>query len=141
MNISVVAEVISGSAAVIVAALSYLFTKAKEREADWRKWKCEQYKEFITTLSGIVGRIAAQKNEAAFIDASNTLNLIGSQRVLQALGRLIDSFNAQKPPTEQNNLLSALIREIRRDLGTPGKLDAHEFSARMWYGRVEDRKE
>ena len=37
MNTSVVVEAIAGAVAVIVAALSYLLTKMKEREADWRK--------------------------------------------------------------------------------------------------------
>jgi hypothetical protein len=37
MQTSVLLEVIASAGAVIVAALSYLFTKMKEREADWRK--------------------------------------------------------------------------------------------------------
>ncbi len=55
MNTPVLIEAIAGAVAVIVAALSYLFTKMKEREADWRKWKYEQYKEFVAALSGNVG--------------------------------------------------------------------------------------
>lgn len=42
MTALIIVEVIASSAAVMVAALSYLFTKMKEREADWRKWKYEQ---------------------------------------------------------------------------------------------------
>jgi hypothetical protein len=42
MNTSVFVEVMASAAAVMVAALSYLFTNIKERKADWRKWKYEQ---------------------------------------------------------------------------------------------------
>jgi hypothetical protein len=31
--------------AIVVAVLTYVFTKMKEREADWRKVKLELYKE------------------------------------------------------------------------------------------------
>ena len=45
--------VISAAAAVVVKAISYYFTKMKEREADWRKYNFELYKEFVVSLSGI----------------------------------------------------------------------------------------
>jgi hypothetical protein len=66
MNSSVIVEVIAGAAAVVVAALSYLFTKMKEREADWRKWKYEQYKEFLVALSANVGPRPTQENHQLF---------------------------------------------------------------------------
>lgn len=78
MNSSVIVEVIAGAAAVIVAALSYLFTKMKEREADWRKWKYEQYQKFLAALSANVGPKPTQENHQIFLKACNTLNLIGS---------------------------------------------------------------
>jgi hypothetical protein len=37
MDSSVVVEVIAAAAGLSVASVSYLFTKSKEREADWRK--------------------------------------------------------------------------------------------------------
>ena len=55
MNTLALVEVIASATAVIVAALSYFLTKMKEREADWRKWKYEQYKAFLAALSGNAG--------------------------------------------------------------------------------------
>jgi hypothetical protein len=55
MNTAVFVEAIAGMVAVVVAALSYLFIKMKERESDWRKWKYEQYKKFLIALSENVG--------------------------------------------------------------------------------------
>jgi hypothetical protein len=54
MDTSVVVSVIAAASGVIVTAASYYLTKKKEREADWRKYKFEQYKEFMVSISGIV---------------------------------------------------------------------------------------
>jgi hypothetical protein len=51
MDISVVVSVIAAASGVIVTAVSYYLTKKKEREADWRKYKFEQYKEFLLSVS------------------------------------------------------------------------------------------
>jgi hypothetical protein len=52
------AEFITACATVLggllVAGATYLFTKQREREADWRKEKLEHYKAFSSSLSGII---------------------------------------------------------------------------------------
>jgi hypothetical protein len=53
MDTPILIAVISAAAAVVVKAISYYFTKMKEREADWRKYNFELYKEFVVSLSGI----------------------------------------------------------------------------------------
>lgn len=101
MNTSVFVEAIAGAVALIVAALSYLFTKVKEREADWRKWKYEQYKEFVATLGAMVGPKPTPESHRTFLKACNTLNLIGSGGVLTSLQAFIASMNADSPRREQ----------------------------------------
>jgi hypothetical protein len=133
MNTSVVVEAIAGAVAVIAAALSYLFTKMKEREADWRKWKFEQYKEFIATLGGYVGPNPTPESHRTFLKACNTLNLIGSRGVLASLQSLIASLNADNPREENNTRISRLIWEIRKDARIPETPAAEEFSARLWF--------
>lgn len=133
MNTSVFVEAIAGAVALVVAALSYFFTKVKEREADWRKWKYEQYKEFIAALSGNVGPNPSPQSQRIFFNACNTLNLIGSPGVLASLQSLIASFNANSPREENNARISRLIWEIRKDVQIPGTPGAEEFSARLWF--------
>lgn len=119
MNTSVVVEAIAGAVAVIVAALSYLFTKMKEREADWRKWKYEQYKEFVASLSGIVVGDSTPEGQRIFTQACNTLNLIGSAGVLAALRAFryeTGPSNPHKSLAKHDELLSRLIWEIRQDV-------------------------
>jgi len=124
--------VIASAAAVVVASLSYLFTKKKERDADWRKWKYEQYKEFLAALSGNVGPPNPETHRV-FPKAYNTLNLIGSPGVLASLQSLIASMNADNPREENNARISKLIWEIPADLRIPGTPDAEDFSARLWF--------
>ncbi|MGA7832051.1 MAG: hypothetical protein WCA21_13910 [Terracidiphilus sp.] len=120
MDTNVVVSVIAAASGLIIAALSYLFTKMKEREADWRKWKYEQYKEFITALSENVGPKPRPETQINFLRACNTLNLIGSRDVLFSLHSLIASMNADNSREENNARISRLIWEIRKDVRIPG---------------------
>lgn len=133
MNTSVFAEAIVGAVALIVAALSYLFTKMKEREADWRKWKYEQYKEFVASISGSLGGDSTLDGKRSFAKACNARQLIGSRGVILALHKLLDAVgDPGLPRTTHDALLSRLILEIRRDVGIPGTPDESDFSARLW---------
>lgn len=131
MDTRILVELIAAFGAVAVAALSYLFTKSKERQADWRKWKYEQYKEFVAALSGNVDPTA--RDAGAFLNACNTLNLIGSAGVIESLQALIASFNADNPREDNNARISRLIWEIRKDVQIPGTPRAMDFSARLWF--------
>jgi hypothetical protein len=135
MNSSVVVEAIAGAAAVIVAALSYLFTKMKEREADWRKWKYEQYKEFMVSISGIVAGDSTPESNRVFAKACNTLHLIGSKGVLDALHAYQDEARFSNPnhsAAKEAVLLSRLVWEVRKDVEIPGTPQASEFSVHLW---------
>jgi hypothetical protein len=135
MNSSVVVEAIAGAAAVIVAALSYLFTKTKEREADWREWKYEQYKEFVVSISGIVAGDATPEGNRIFAKACNTLHLIGSKGVLDALHAFQDESRSSNPNhsvEKEAALLSRLVWAIRKDVEIPGTPQAPEFSVQLW---------
>jgi len=144
MNSAVVVEVIASAAAVIVAALSYLFTKMKEREADWRKWKYEQYKEFVSSLSGIVVGDSTPEGQRIFTRACNTLNLIGSAGVLAALRAFryeTGPSNPHRSLAMHDELLSRLIWEIRKDVGIPGTTELSEISAHLWRSGTDDSSE
>ena len=65
------------AAAVVVPAVSFSFNKKKEREADWRKYKFEQYKEFLIFVSGIAGTDSTPEGNRDFARTSDTLHLIG----------------------------------------------------------------
>jgi hypothetical protein len=135
MDTSVVVPIVAAASGVIVTAVSYYLTKKKESEADWRKYKYEQYKEFLTSMSGIVGTDSTPEGNRSFAKASNTLHLIGSKGVLVALHAYQDEIrdsNQNKSAEKHDALLSKTIWEIRMDVGIPGTPEANEFFVYLW---------
>jgi hypothetical protein len=112
----------------------------KEREAEWRKYKFEQYKEFPISVSGIVGRDSTPEGNRSFARACNTLHLIGSKGVLTALHEFQDEIrvsNTNQSDVRHDAPLSKLIWEIREDLGIPRTSEASDFVARLWCSGAE----
>ncbi len=143
MNTPVFVEAIAGAVAVIAAALSYLFTKMKEREAGWRKWKYEQYKEFMLSISGIVAGDSTPEGNRVFAKACNTLHLIGSKGVLDALHAYQDEAKFSNPnhsAAKESALLSRLVWEVRKDVEIPGTPQASEFSVHLWCSGTNPEK-
>jgi hypothetical protein len=95
-------EAAAATSAIVVAALSYLFAKWKERDADWRKWKFDQYKELLDAMSGSLGQSSTLDGKMRFSKACNALNLIGSKGVLRTL--LIRQGNTAKRHTPRVGL-------------------------------------
>jgi hypothetical protein len=128
MNPSVVVGVISA------AAVSYYFTKKKDREADWRKYKFEQYKEFLASMSGSLGRDSTQEGRIGFAKACNTLYLIGSPGVLTALHEFQNELGIPASIRfldKHDVLLSRLVWEIRKDIDIPGTPKEAEFAVHL----------
>jgi len=123
MNNAAFSAAISGAVAIIVAALTagstYLLTKRREREADWRKMKLDLYKDYVAALSGIVEGRATPEGHIRYVDAVNNLTLVGSSGVLAALYDFLDynSYrNTDKSMDRHDKLLATLLRELRQDI-------------------------
>jgi|ERR1035438_3674767 hypothetical protein len=135
MDTSVVVSVIAAPSGVIVTAVSFYLTKKKEREADWRKYKYEEYKEFLLSVSGTVGTDSTPEGNRSFAKACNTLHLIGTKGVIAAPHAYQDEIRISNPShsaVAHDALLSRLIWGIRKDVGIPGTPEASEFSVRLW---------
>jgi hypothetical protein len=120
METSVIIAIISAFASVLGAAVSVSFSMRKEREADWRKLKFEHYREFMAALSGIAGTDATPEGHLRYAQASNTVQLVASAQVINALHSFRDEIAVSNPNRSQekhDQLLSVLIRNIRTDLG------------------------
>lgn len=124
-------EIISASfVGLFVPAMSYYWTKKKDREGELRKEKLEHYKEFASCLSGVVGGNIEPKSQKAYSLIRNKLKLIAPYSVIQALKSYDKStdFNAPKEKrSEHNALLSTLFYEIRKDLGVLPKDNPNDF--------------
>jgi hypothetical protein len=135
MDTPVTVAIISAAAAIVVSAVSFYLTKSKERHADWQRCKFELYKELVQSLSGIVGTDSTSEGNRRFASACNTLHLIGSKGVLNALHHFPDEIrvsNRSRDVDRHDELLSRLEWEIREDLRIPNNPPLNQFTARLW---------
>ena len=119
MNPAVLVAIISASAALAVAALSYPLAKRRERESSWRKLKLDHYKEFVSALSGVVGRRSSTDSQARYSDAVNMMTLVAPPPVLHALYQFQDEIrvsNSNKSQARHDQSLTTLLVQIRRDV-------------------------
>ena len=105
--------------AIVTAGLTYFFTKRREREADWRKMKLDQYKEYVAALSGIVEGRDTPEGHIRYVDAVNSLTLVASPKVLRELYAYMDyttSRNISKSIEQHDRLLTNLMHVLRQDV-------------------------
>lgn len=129
---------ISAFAAIVASAAAIFLTKQKEREAQWRSKKLAYYEEFFEAVSGNVGAAAAPA-KIRFANSVNNLHLIGSANVIRALHAFTDEIAESNTlcttKEKHDQLWSALVWEIRSDLGDPPG-DRSTFAARLWASGV-----
>jgi hypothetical protein len=125
----------SSAAAAFTAGCAYVFTKWREREAEWRKEKRKHYNEFAICLSSVVREISSDENRVKFAHACNKLNLIAPQTVIEALKVFQDETsisNSNKDDNRHNELMSKVFLEMRQDLKISPKDNWKTFRVRLW---------
>jgi hypothetical protein len=135
LDTPIVVAIVSAAASILVAAITFFLTKRKEREADWRKQKLEHYRALLEAMSGIVGSDVTPNSQRQFARACNTIILVASQPVLQALCELQDeiSITNQTRSTERHDhLLNKLLFSIRADLEVAPADEPTSLNFRLW---------
>jgi hypothetical protein len=131
MDNSILIAIISASASILVAALTFYLTKRHQTRSEWKKEKLEHYRKLLVSLSDLAvdGKNKDKANQD-FSEYSNTICLVASQEVIHKLMTLHDQI---KRPKEQRDfeleakLLNALMMAIRKDIGLTKKDDASNF--------------
>lgn len=119
MDTAVFTASISGAVGLAAAALTYLLSKKRERDAEWRRLKLDHYREFFLAMSGIVEHRASRQAHARFADAHDSLNLVAPGKVIVRLDAFMDELsfrNRERSQERHDELLSALIHAIRSDV-------------------------
>ncbi|MGD0186618.1 MAG: hypothetical protein ABSC25_15385 [Roseiarcus sp.] len=135
METGIAVATIAAFASIAGAALSFYFSMRKDREADWRKVKFEHYREFMAALAAIVGSDATPEGHLRFAQSTNTVQLVASRQVIEALHAFRDEIsasNVNRSPDKHDALLSTLIREMRADLGMAAESNPADLSVRLW---------
>ncbi|MGR8980322.1 MAG: hypothetical protein ACU84H_09575 [Gammaproteobacteria bacterium] len=139
MNEAVATTIISIFGGLVAAAVSYWFTKQREREAEWRKEKLGYYKSFVESLSGAVKGDSTPEGQYAFAKASNNLLLFAPQSVIEALNEFRNEIrvsNTHRTNEEHDLLLARLLLEIRRDVGVSPSDNPDTFKPVLWSSGV-----
>jgi hypothetical protein len=135
MDTPVFVALISATASIVVAAVTFFLTKRKEREAEWRKQKLEHYREFLDALSGTVGSDSTPEGQRRWARATNTIGLVASQEVLLSLRHFQDAIAISNPNPSleaHDRALNQLMLAIRADLEITPKDNPETFSFRLW---------
>ena len=131
MDNSILIAIISASASILVAALTFYLTKRHQTRSEWKKEKLEHYRKLLASLSDLAvdGKNKDKANQD-FSEYSNTICLVASQEVIHKLMTLHDQI---KLPKEKRNfdleakLINDLMMAIRKDIGLTKKDDASNF--------------
>jgi hypothetical protein len=127
---SEIAIVITVVGSIITGGLGYVFTKWREREAEWRSEKREHYKELAMCISNIVEEVNTRENQIKYAQIFNRLNLVAPQSVIEALQAYHKESginNPQKTLERHDKVLSKLFLEMRKDLQISPKDDCSTF--------------
>lgn len=133
--LGLIGSLIAGTVAIAIAVLTYRTTKAREREAEWRKEKLGYYKAFTESLSRTVGTDSTPEGQRAFAQATNNLLLLAPQAVVEAVSAFRDEIRVSNPkPSREahDRLLAAMFMAIRRDVGIVPVDDPRTFKPGLW---------
>ena len=120
---------------IVAAALTYWFTKRREREAEWRKEKLAYYKAFVESLSGIVEGDESPEGHKLFAKTTNNLLLFAPQAVIESLNAFRNEIRVSNPNRsleQHDRLLAALLLAIRRDVGVAPTDNPATFKPILW---------
>ena len=112
--------------AILTAYLTARFTRSREWEADWRRLKLARYQEFVDAVSGLIEGRSTDATIVRFHDSANSLQLVASRPVLEALWRFLDtnSFkNTDRTTENSDQTLDDLMRAMRQDVGPTKEID------------------
>jgi len=130
-SVSIIVAIISASATVIVAALSFILNKRAERKAILQQRKLAHYQELLNSMSDLVNDPDQDKANKRFNNAVNTIALVAPQHVIDSLMQFHDEIRISNPNRSQeghDKALKKLLLEIRKSLELPFRDDPQTFN-------------
>lgn len=132
--IPIIAAVVSAIATVAVALLTYVLTKRREQEAEWRKLRLERYQQYLAAFSAVVRTKPTSDDRERYADAANNLSLMAPPTVLRALYRFQDAVSRLGegiPQAEAEEAASALLHAMRADVQPAGEIPISSLTIRF----------
>ena len=142
ISTEIIVVAISTLGSFTVAAFGFFFTKRYEIKAEWRGRKVSHYKELFDLLTDIGIDGTDEKATLLFSKNFNSIALIASQEVINALLDFYDYVklpDVKKIPDRHDELLTKLYIEIRKELGLANKGDVNNFKFHLIGSRPKPR--
>jgi hypothetical protein len=122
MSQTIFLSLLSISGSIVLASLSYYFTKTQQLKTEWQHEKMNHYKILLKAISDLaISGKDKRKAQEDFALASNTICIVAPQNVVKALMDFHDEVkisNRDKFSVERHDqLLRKLLLEIRKDIG------------------------
>ena len=139
MDNSILVAIITASGSILVASLTFYFTKRHQLNVEWQHEKLNHYKVLLSAISGLAGDgTDAEDAGKNFALAFNTISLVAPQYVIKALLDYQYETRTSNPNFSIGNhdrLLKELLLSIRKDIGisskdNPDVFDFHLISSR-----------
>lgn len=129
MQTEVTVAIITASASIVVAAVSFLLSKWKERADALQERKRAHYQELLAAISDLADHgIELEKARRRFASAVNTIVLVAPQSVIAAVMDYYQELSSdRRNPEHRAKLLKSLILEFRGGLGLPFSDDLNTF--------------
>jgi hypothetical protein len=135
IDASVLTGVIAAATSVAVVVVTHYLQKKREDTKVARDEKLTYYKELMRAISDCVEGNTAADGAVRFAEASNLAPLYASNGVQASLYKfrhaIRDSATAEER-LDHDRLLTALIQEIRNDLGIGGNLVQDRVTIGLW---------
>jgi hypothetical protein len=131
METSIIVAIISASASIIVAALSFALNKRAERKFVLQQRRVAHYRELLNALSDLaVDGTDKEKANQRFANAANTITLVAPQYLIESLMRFHDEVKFSNPNKSQeghDRALKELLLALRKSLELPYRDNPQTF--------------
>jgi hypothetical protein len=133
MDGTVIAALITGplsfAGGIVAIVITQRGSKERDHEADWRKLKLEQYKEFIAAFSKVAREVSDPIDQQRYTDAVASLLLVAPPSVLIALKDFQDGIHSKDSMNNKDKwgLWNSFMRVMRKDCHPKDPKDSLEF--------------
>lgn len=132
MNPTILVAIITASASIVIAALTFVMTKRAERKDVLQQRKLSHYQELLSAISDLaIDDIDKDEANLRFAKAVNTIALVAPQNVITELMNFHDEIkfsNTEKTLEKHDQKLKNLLLSMRKSLELPFKDDPKSFN-------------
>ncbi|HET6991397.1 MAG TPA: hypothetical protein VFJ43_08745 [Bacteroidia bacterium] len=144
MDPTISVAIIGATASILIAALTFFFTKKSERKDALQQRKLERYQELLGAISDLaIDDVDKVDANLRFAKSVNTIVLVAPQKLINALMEFHDEVKFSNPNKSQgghDNKLRNLILEMRKSLELPFDDDPKKFNFHLVGSKPKQHK-